>query len=172
MDEVVMLGHGSGGTMMKRIIDEVFFEAYAGEELRRGDDAAVLAAPGAQGRLAFSTDSFVVTPHFFPGVEPDGLVHDVAFGRQEDHRDPPASLAHAATHLEPIHPRHHDIQDKQVGLLLHQHLQAARTVLRPTEPVARALQNAPHQHMQALVVVDKHDLGRRRRPRRCSVSLH
>ena len=37
-----MLGHGSGGTMMKRIIDEVFFAAYAGEELRRGDDAAVL----------------------------------------------------------------------------------------------------------------------------------
>ncbi len=83
MDEVVMLGHGSGGTMMKRIIDEVFFEAYAGEELRRGDDAAVLAAPGAQGRLAFSTDSFVVTPHFFPGGDIGrlavcGTVNDVA----------------------------------------------------------------------------------------------
>ena len=35
-DEKVMLGHGSGGSMMKRIIDEVFFEAYGGEELRRG----------------------------------------------------------------------------------------------------------------------------------------
>lgn len=45
MDETVMLGHGSGGTMMKRIIDEVFFAAYAGEELLRGDDAAVLPAP-------------------------------------------------------------------------------------------------------------------------------
>ena len=33
MDETVLLGHGSGGTMMKRIIDEVFFEAYADEEL-------------------------------------------------------------------------------------------------------------------------------------------
>ena len=42
MDTTVMLGHGSGGTMMKRIIDEVFFAAYAGEELLRGDDAAVL----------------------------------------------------------------------------------------------------------------------------------
>ena len=40
MDTTVMLGHGSGGTMMKRIIDEVFFAAYAGEELLRGDDAA------------------------------------------------------------------------------------------------------------------------------------
>ena len=42
MDETVLLGHGSGGSMMKRIIDEVFFEAYAGEELRVGDDAARL----------------------------------------------------------------------------------------------------------------------------------
>ena len=40
-DEKVMLGHGSGGSMMKRIIDEVFFEAYGTDELLRGDDAAV-----------------------------------------------------------------------------------------------------------------------------------
>ena len=67
MDTTVMLGHGSGGTMMKRIIDDVFFAAYAGDELLRGDDAAVLPAPAPGERLAFSTDSFVVTPHFFPG---------------------------------------------------------------------------------------------------------
>ncbi len=78
-----MLGHGSGGTMMKRIIDEVFFAAYAGDELLRGDDAAVLPAPGAGERLAFSTDSFVVTPHFFPGGDIGrlavcGTVNDVA----------------------------------------------------------------------------------------------
>jgi len=83
MDETVMLGHGSGGTMMKRIIDEVFFEAYAGEELLRGDDAAVLPEVGAGKRLAFSTDSFVVTPQFFPGGDIGrlaicGTVNDVA----------------------------------------------------------------------------------------------
>ena len=33
MDETVLLGHGSGGTMMKRIIDQVFFEAYGTDEL-------------------------------------------------------------------------------------------------------------------------------------------
>ena len=66
MDEKVMLGHGSGGSMMKHIIDEVFFEAYAGEELLTGNDAAVLSVPEGS-RLSFSTDSFVVTPHFFPG---------------------------------------------------------------------------------------------------------
>ena len=43
-DEKVMLGHGSGGSMMKRIIDEVFFEAYGTDELLRGDDAVVLPA--------------------------------------------------------------------------------------------------------------------------------
>lgn len=83
MDTTVMLGHGSGGIMMKRIIDEVFFAAYAGEELLRGDDAAVLPPPKAGERLAFSTDSFVVTPHFFPGGDIGrlavcGTVNDVA----------------------------------------------------------------------------------------------
>lgn len=82
MDETVLLGHGSGGSMMKRIIDQVFFEAYAGEELLTGDDAACLAAPKS-GRIAFSTDSFVVTPQFFPGGDIGrlavcGTVNDVA----------------------------------------------------------------------------------------------
>lgn len=68
---------------MKRIIDDVFFAAYAGEELRRGDDAAVLPAPAPGERLAFSTDSFVVTPHFFSGGDIGrlavcGTVNDVA----------------------------------------------------------------------------------------------
>ena len=83
MEDKVLLGHGSGGTMMKRIIDEVFFEAYAGDELRRGDDAAVLPAPTHGERLAFSTDSFVVSPHFFPGGDIGrlavcGTVNDIA----------------------------------------------------------------------------------------------
>ena len=83
MDETVMLGHGSGGSMMKRIIDEIFFEAYAGEELLRGDDAAVLAVPEGAARFAYSTDSFVVTPHFFPGGDIGrlavcGTVNDIA----------------------------------------------------------------------------------------------
>lgn len=83
MDETVLLGHGSGGTMMKRIIDEVFFEAYADEELLEGDDAASLPAPAAGERIAYSTDSFVVTPHFFPGGDIGrlavcGTVNDVA----------------------------------------------------------------------------------------------
>ena len=82
-NDTVMLGHGSGGSMMKRIIDEVFFAAYGSDELLRGDDAAVLPALAEGERLAFSTDSFVVTPHFFPGGDIGqlaicGTVNDVA----------------------------------------------------------------------------------------------
>ena len=78
-----MLGHGSGGSMMKRIIDEVFFDAYATDELLRGDDAAVLTLPADASRIAYSTDSFVVTPHFFPGGDIGrlavcGTVNDVS----------------------------------------------------------------------------------------------
>ena len=83
MDDKVMLGHGSGGSMMKRIIDEVFFDAYATDELLRGDDAAVLTLPADASRIAYSTDSFVVTPHFFPGGDIGrlavcGTVNDVS----------------------------------------------------------------------------------------------
>ena len=83
MDETVLLGHGSGGAMMKRIIDEVFFEAYADQELLEGNDAASLPAPAPGGRIAYSTDSFVVTPQFFPGGDIGrlavcGTVNDVA----------------------------------------------------------------------------------------------
>lgn len=83
MDETVLLGHGSGGTMMRRIIDDVFMEAYGNDELNQGNDAAVLPVPAAGERLAFSTDSFVVTPHFFPGGDIGhlaicGTVNDVA----------------------------------------------------------------------------------------------
>ena len=82
MDTTVMLGHGSGGTMMKRIIDEVFLDAFGSPELLEGNDAGVAALP-ASGRIAMSTDSFVVSPQFFPGgnigrLAVCGTVNDVA----------------------------------------------------------------------------------------------
>ncbi len=78
----VMLGHGSGGLMMKRIIDDVFRSAFENDILSSGDDAAILEI-GDKKRLAFSTDSFVVSPHFFPGGDIGrlavcGTVNDVA----------------------------------------------------------------------------------------------
>lgn len=79
--DTVLMAHGSGGTMMRDIIEQLFFEAYAGDTLRRGDDAATLDIAG--GCVAFSTDTFVVTPHFFPGGDIGhlavcGTVNDVA----------------------------------------------------------------------------------------------
>lgn len=81
MDKTVLLGHGSGGRMMKRLVDEVFLEAFGNPALDAGDDAGVVAAPS--GRLALSTDSFVVTPAFFPGgdigrLAVAGTVNDIA----------------------------------------------------------------------------------------------
>jgi hydrogenase expression/formation protein HypE len=80
-DTEVRLGHGSGGAMMKRLIDEVFLEEFADEAALPGDDAAVVELAG--GRIAMSTDSFVVTPQFFPGgnigrLAVCGTVNDVA----------------------------------------------------------------------------------------------
>ena len=81
-DSTVLLGHGSGGQMMKRIIDEVFLDAFGSPELLEGNDAGVAALP-VSGRIAMSTDSFVVSPQFFPGgnigrLAVCGTVNDVA----------------------------------------------------------------------------------------------
>lgn len=86
MSSIVTMAHGSGGTQMGALIDEVFARAYGNELLLTGDDAAVLEieelqTPGA--RLAFSTDSYVVTPHFFAGGDIGrlavcGTVNDLA----------------------------------------------------------------------------------------------
>ncbi len=64
-EEAVLLAHGSGGKLMHDLIRNLFVEKFANEVLRREDDAAVLDA-GA-GRLAFTTDTYVVKPLFFPG---------------------------------------------------------------------------------------------------------
>lgn len=77
----ILLAHGSGGTMMRELIEELFVAEFGDESLRRLDDAAALAFPGS--RLAFSTDTYVVSPLFFPGGDIGrlavcGTVNDVA----------------------------------------------------------------------------------------------
>lgn len=86
MTEIITMAHGSGGSQMSKLINEYFTSAYGNELLLTGDDAAVLeiaALQEAGARLAFSTDSYVVTPHFFPGgnigrLAVCGTVNDVA----------------------------------------------------------------------------------------------
>jgi hydrogenase expression/formation protein HypE len=77
----ILLAHGSGGTMMKELIEEIFVAEFGDEILLRMDDAAALDMP--TGRLAFSTDTYTVSPLFFPGGDIGrlavcGTVNDVA----------------------------------------------------------------------------------------------
>ncbi|HZE21274.1 MAG TPA: hydrogenase expression/formation protein HypE [Desulfobaccales bacterium] len=60
----ILLSHGAGGREMTSLIDEVFLSRY-GDPNRAGDDSAAVFLDGQQ--LAFTTDSFVVDPLFFPG---------------------------------------------------------------------------------------------------------
>lgn len=61
----VLLAHGGGGRLMHQLIDLVFAAAFTGPELDIEHDGATLAPQ--QGRLVFTTDSYVVHPLFFPG---------------------------------------------------------------------------------------------------------
>lgn len=62
MDKI-LLGHGGGGKMMHQLIREHFVPEF---ELRSLNDSAILEGIS-DGRIAFTTDSYVVTPIFFPG---------------------------------------------------------------------------------------------------------
>jgi hydrogenase expression/formation protein HypE len=77
----IVLGHGSGGKLTADLIDQIFLPAFTNPILDKLDDQAVLTVRGA--RLAFTTDSFVVTPIFFPGgdigrLAVHGTVNDLA----------------------------------------------------------------------------------------------
>jgi hydrogenase expression/formation protein HypE len=81
--ERVLLGHGSGGQLTARLIEELILPALRNPWLERLDDQAVVEAGGA--RIAFTTDSYVVTPIFFPGgdigeLAVNGTVNDLAVG--------------------------------------------------------------------------------------------
>jgi len=59
------MGHGSGGRQTQKLIEEIFYPAFANETLLAKHDAAALTIGNA--KLAFTTDSFVIHPLFFPG---------------------------------------------------------------------------------------------------------
>lgn len=61
----ILLAHGGGGRLMHDLIERVFYHAFDNPFLRQSHDAAVL--PLERQRLAFTTDSYVVHPLFFPG---------------------------------------------------------------------------------------------------------
>ncbi|MEV5510777.1 hydrogenase expression/formation protein HypE [Streptomyces orinoci] len=78
---VVLLGHGGGGALSAELMADIFAPAYGNEILDRLTDSATVDLGGA--RLAFSTDSHVVRPLFFPGgcigdLAVNGTVNDLA----------------------------------------------------------------------------------------------
>jgi hydrogenase expression/formation protein HypE len=77
----IVMGHGGGGKLGNELVEHLFLPAFRNAALENLGDAAVLNLSG--GRLAMSTDSFVVQPLFFPGgsigdLAVNGTVNDLA----------------------------------------------------------------------------------------------
>ena len=77
----ILLAHGGGGRLMHELLERVFVSAFRNPLLESRHDAAVLETGG--GRVAFTTDSYVVRPLFFPGgdigsLAVNGTVNDLA----------------------------------------------------------------------------------------------
>jgi len=77
----VLLAHGGGGRLTQMLIERMFLPAFRNPALKTLHDGAVLEVEGV--RLAFTTDSFVVSPLFFPGgdigeLAVNGTVNDLA----------------------------------------------------------------------------------------------
>jgi len=62
--ERVLLAHGGGGRLMHALLEKLIFPAFRNPLLEQRHDGAVFDVPG---RIAFTTDSYVVKPIFFPG---------------------------------------------------------------------------------------------------------
>lgn len=80
-NHLILLGHGSGGRLSHQLLDELIIPALSCVGPADQNDAAVLDSPS--GRLAFTTDSYVVDPVFFPGgnigdLAVNGTINDLA----------------------------------------------------------------------------------------------
>jgi hydrogenase expression/formation protein HypE len=78
--DVITLGHGGGGLLTNRLLDKVIFDLFHNPLLDSRHDGAVFDMTG---KAAFSTDSFVISPVFFPGgnigeLAINGTVNDLA----------------------------------------------------------------------------------------------
>ncbi|MFA6542630.1 MAG: hydrogenase expression/formation protein HypE [Bacteroidota bacterium] len=79
--DTIVLAHGGGGTLTHRLIEQIFKRYFSNPELNLMHDGAVLNVE--KGRIALSTDSYVVSPIFFPGgtigeLAVNGTVNDLA----------------------------------------------------------------------------------------------
>lgn len=84
-EDTITLAHGAGGKATQTLIEALFLEEFRNPTLEQLEDQATFAAPPATdgARMAFTTDSFVVSPLFFPGgdigeLAVNGTVNDLA----------------------------------------------------------------------------------------------
>jgi hydrogenase expression/formation protein HypE len=82
----IMLGHGSGGRMMHLLIEDIFIKHFSNNILKEQTDSAILQVGSSE--IAFTTDSFVIDPLFFPGgnigkLAVCGTVNDLAVSGAE-----------------------------------------------------------------------------------------
>ncbi|TKB09930.1 hydrogenase expression/formation protein HypE [Desulforhopalus sp. IMCC35007] len=87
-EKMILLDHGSGGLASQELISEVFIKHLDNPILNSLEDSAILENPG--GRLAFTTDSYVVDPIFFPGgdigkLAVHGTINDLAMRGARPH---------------------------------------------------------------------------------------
>jgi hydrogenase expression/formation protein HypE len=83
MGDRISLSHGSGGRLSHELIGRIFRKRFANPVLDQGDDAAEIQIQNSQSRIAYTTDSYVVKPLFFPGGDIGrlavcGTVNDLA----------------------------------------------------------------------------------------------
>ena len=86
--KMILLDHGSGGTASQELISEMFLKHLDNPILNSLEDSAILENHG--GRLAFTTDSYVVDPIFFPGgdigkLAIHGTINDLAMRGAKPH---------------------------------------------------------------------------------------
>ena len=77
----IVIGHGGGGKLSAELVEHLFLPAFRNDTLENLGDSSILSVP--TGRLAFSTDSFVVKPLFFPGgsigdLAVNGTINDIS----------------------------------------------------------------------------------------------
>lgn len=85
LNNIITMAHGSGGIAMKELIDDLFVKQYVNKDIYLGDDATVLSKIKLNNdeRISVSTDSYVISPLFFPGGDIGrlavcGTVNDVS----------------------------------------------------------------------------------------------
>lgn len=84
----ILLAHGGGGLLSRELIADVFVRHLGNPALAELGDSALVDAPGGGARLAFTTDSYVISPLFFPGGDIGrlavcGTVNDLAVAGAE-----------------------------------------------------------------------------------------